>query len=243
MVCGCSSRKKGQKKCGENEERSPEDQTGEFMRSTMLDADSRLRVATAVEQTETLASQSVFEILKCRGHPEAPPPTITDGWGGIDDAMIAVYGQVPEYGGRGRPPTLKRPGKDWLYLQMVKQHDEQGRFTGTKLKAVYGRLNNLIKLLGESTAYIERDNLTSRMFNARQHRKTLAFSKNLENHRASAIWEDGYYNLVKFHKSLRLRVVNIPGRKWHPRTPMMAAGLTDHAWSVLELLTTIPLKC
>lgn len=42
------------------------------MRSTMLDIDSRLRVATAVEQNETLASQSVFEILRRRGHPDAP---------------------------------------------------------------------------------------------------------------------------------------------------------------------------
>jgi hypothetical protein len=114
--------------------------------------------------------------------------------------MVNVYGQVPAYGGRGRgrPPTLKQPGDDWLYLQMVQQHDDRGHFTGTKLKAVYGELNDLTKLLGESTAYIERDNLTSRMFNARQNRKTLVFSKKLENHRASAIWEDGYYNLVKF---------------------------------------------
>jgi len=240
MVCGFSSRRKGQKKSDQEPERSPDDKTGEFMRSTMLDMDSRLRVATAVEQNETLASQRVFEILKRRGHPEAPPPTITDGWGGIDDAMVNVYGRVPDYGGRGRPPTLKQPGDGWLYLQMVKQHDDQGHFAGTKLKAVYGELSELIKLLGASTAYIERDNLTSRMFNARQNRKTLAFSKTLDNHRASAIWEDGYYNLVKFHKGLRLPVEDIPARKWQQRTPMMAAGLTDHAWPVKELLTAIP---
>jgi len=242
MACGSSSRRKGQKKSDQEPERSSEDQTGEFMRSTMLDMDSRLRVATAVEQNETLASQRVFEILKRRGHPEAPPPTITDGWGGIDDAMVSVYGQVPEYGGRGRPPTLKQPGDGWLYLQMVKQHDDRGHFAGTKLKAIYGELTELIKLLGASTAYIERDNLTSRMFNARQNRKTLAFSKKLENHRAAAIWEDGYYNLVKFHKGLRLSVDHLPGRKWQRRTPVMAAGLADHAWSVKELLTAIPLQ-
>ncbi len=241
MVCGYSSKRRV-KKCTEGDERPVEDQTGEFMRSTMLDMDSRVRVATAVEQNETLASQSVFEILKRRGHPDAPPPTITDGWGGIDDAMLDVYGQVPDYGGRGRPPTLKQPGGDWLYLQMVKQHDDRGHFVGTKLKAVYGELHDLTKLLGESTAYIERDNLTSRMFNARQNRKTLAFSKNLENHRASAFWEDAYYNLVKYHKSLRLPIENMPGRKWQQRTPMMAAGLTKRAWTVKELLTTIPLN-
>jgi hypothetical protein len=212
------------------------------MRSTMLDMDSRLRVATAVEQNETLASQRVFETLKSRGHPDAPPPTITDGWGGIDNAMVNVYGQVPEYSGHGRPPSLKQPGDGWLYLQMVKQYDDRGHFAGTKLKAIYGELDELLQLLGKSTAYIERDNLTSRMFNARQARKTLAFSKKLENHRASAILEDAYYNLIKYHKSLRHPIQDVHGRKWQQRTPMMAAGLTEQAWSLKELLTTIPIK-
>ena len=70
----------------------------------MLDMDSRLRVARGIAKNETLASIEVFKILKRRGHPEGPPPTISDGWGGIDDAMIEVYGVVPEYCGRGRPP-------------------------------------------------------------------------------------------------------------------------------------------
>jgi len=211
------------------------------MRSTMLDMDSRMRVATAVEKDETQASRSVFEILQRRGHPNAPPPTLSDGWGGIDEAMLAVYGLTPEYSGRGRPPTRKKPGKDWLYLQMVKQRDERGHFTGTKLRAIFGNQPELLQLLGGSTAYIERSNLTSRMFNGRQTRKTLAFSKELGNHRAAALWEDAYYNLVKYHKSLRLPAGNIPGREWTQRTPMMAAGLADHAWTVYELLTTIPL--
>jgi len=212
------------------------------MRATMLDVDSRLRVVTAVEKNETLSSQSVFEILQRRGHPDAPPPTITDGWGGIDQALVAVYGLVPEYNGHGRPPTNKKPGDGWLYLQMVKQYDERGHFAGTKLKAVYGKKEKLIELLGESTAYIERNNLTSRMFNGRRVRKTLTFSKKLGNHRASAIWEDAYYNFVKYHKSLRLSVDNIPSYKWQQRTPLMAAGLAERAWTVKELLTTIPLK-
>jgi len=39
--------------------------------------------------------------------------------------MIEVYGLVPEYSGRGRPPTHKQAGADWLHLQMVKQRDDQ----------------------------------------------------------------------------------------------------------------------
>jgi len=159
----------------------------------------------------------------------APRPTISDGRGGIDEAMTEVYGLVPEYSGRGRPPTRKKPGADWLYLQMVKQRDEHGHFAGTKLKAIFGSLEELTQLLGEATAYLERGNLTSRLFNGRQTRKTLAFSKDLTCCRSAATWEDGYYNLVKPHKSLRLRVWNVPQRKWQPRTPAMAAKLTDHA--------------
>jgi len=213
------------------------------MRSTLLDMDSRLRVARSIAKDETQASMGVFQMLKQRGHPDGPPPTISDGWGGIDEAMIEVYGKVPEYAGRGRPPTRKKPGDDWQYLQMVKQRDEHGHFLGTKLRLIFGKKAEVMALLGKSTAYIERSNLTSRLFNGRQVRKTLAFSKSIDAYRASATWEDGYYNLVRPHKSLRLRVYGVLPRKWMPRTPAMAAKLTDHIWTVKELLTTIPLRC
>ena len=78
-----------------------------------------------------------------------------------------------------------------------------------------------------------------RLFNGKQTRKTLAFSKNLQCHRA-ATWEDGYYNLVRPHKSLRLPLEDALPQKWQQRTPAMAARLTDHIWTVKELLTTLP---
>lgn len=216
-------------------------ESGQFMRATMLDMDSRLRVARAIEKDETQASIAVFRTLQQRGHPDAPPPTISDGWGGIDEAMVEVYGLVPEYGGRGRPPTRKKPAPDWMYLQMVKQRDERGRFQGTKLRVIFGKKTEVVALLGQSTAYIERSNLTSRLFNGRQVRKTLAFSKEIQAYREAATWEDSYYNLIRPHKSLRLPVRDGLPQKWSPRTPAMAAKLTDHIWTVKELLTTLPL--
>ena len=108
---------------------------------------------------------------------------------------------------------------------------------------IFGTKAEVLELLGKSTAYIERSNLTSRLFNGRQVRKTLAFPKDIHGYRAAATWEDSYYNLVKPHKSLSQRVDDVPVRKWMPRTPAMAALLTDHVWNVKELLTTIPLKC
>jgi hypothetical protein len=217
------------------------EKSGQFWRSTLLDMDSRLRVARGIAKDETQASLEVFRTLKRRGYPEDPPPTISDGWGGIDQAMVEVYGMVPEYGGLGRPPTRKKPGADWMYLQMVKQRNEHGRFEGTKLRVIFGTKAAVVKLLGKSTAYIERSNLTSRLFNGRQVRKTLAFSKDIQAYRASAAWEDSYYNLIRPHKSLRLPVQNGLPQKWSPQTPAMAAKLTDHIWTVKELLMTLPL--
>ena len=204
----------------------------------MIDMDSRLRVARGIAKTETEASQEVFDTLKRRGHPDAPPPTVSDGWGGIDDAMVEVYGVVPEYQGRGRPPTRKRPQPGWQYLQVVKQR-QNGRVVGTKLRVVFGDKQDVLELLGKSTAYIERTHLTMRLFNGRLARKTLAFSKLLKMYRASATWEDLVYNLARPLKTLRLPVVNDPHRRWQPRSPAMAAGLSDRIWTVKELLTTV----
>jgi hypothetical protein len=212
---------------------------GQFWRATMLDIDTRLRVALGIGKTETAASIEVFQTLKRRGHPDAPPPTVSDGWGGIDEAMVEVYGKVPEYSGRGRPPTRKRPVPGWQYLQVVKRR-KKGRVVGTRLRVVYGDPEEVLKLLGQSIAYAERTHLTMRHFNSRLVRKTLAFSKGLEMHRAAMTWEDAYYNLARPLKTLRLEVFDDPLRSWLPRTPAMVAGLTDHVWAVKELLTTLP---
>ncbi len=56
-----------------------------------------------------------------------------------------------------------------------------------------------------------------------------------------ASWEDSYYNLIRPHKSLRLPVQDGWPQKWSSRTPTMAAKLTDHIWTVKELLMTLPL--
>jgi hypothetical protein len=213
-------------------------ESGQFWRSTMLDMDTRLRVARGIAKTETQASIKVFQTLKARGHPAAPPPTISDGWGGIDDAMIEVYGQVPEYKGCGRPPTRKRAQPGWQYVQMVKQR-ENGRVIGIKLRVVFGDPIETLALLGQSTAYIERTHLTMRLFNGRLTRKTLAFSKQLDVYRASVAWEDLVYNFARPVKTLRVQVFGDPKRKWKQRSPAMAANLTDHIWTVKELLKTV----
>jgi hypothetical protein len=207
----------------------------------MMDIDSRLRTARGIAKTETQASLEVFQTLQKRGHPDEPPPFMSDGWGGIDEALIEAYGKVPAYAGKGRPPTVKQPQAGWQYLQFIKHRDEHGRLLDTELKVVYGDPETVLSLFGKSTAYIERTHLTMRLFNGRLVRHTLAFSKDVQMYRYSAAWEDLVYNFARPLKTLRVETHAIPGQHWIIRSPGMAAKLTDHIWSVKELLTTVSL--
>jgi hypothetical protein len=86
----------------------------------------------------------------------------------------------------------------------------------------------VLESLGTSTAFIERTNLTSRLFNGRQVRKTLAFSKNVGDYRASAIWEDSYYSLFAHTRVCAYRLLVVFHRNGSLGHLQMAAGLTDH---------------
>ncbi|MEA2045247.1 MAG: hypothetical protein U9N48_01795 [Euryarchaeota archaeon] len=56
---------------------------------------------------------------------------------------------------------------------------------------------------------------------------------------ASCAWEDLVYNLARPVKTLRIEV-NDGQRRWQPRSPAMAASLTDHIWTIEELLMAVP---
>jgi IS1 family transposase len=73
------------------------------------------------------------------------------------------------------------------------------------------------------TSIVERSNLSLRMGLRRFTRLTNAFSKKWENHWAAVILWYTWYNFGRVHKSLRC-------------TPAMEAGISDHVWSVRELL-------
>jgi len=203
-----------------------------------MEVATRLRVGRGQGKTETEASVELLHQLKRRGHPDAPPPLVSDGWGGHREALIAVYGEVPAYRGRGRPPSRKQPRDDWQYLQMVKQR-ENGRVIGVQPQVIFGDPEQVGADLAHHTAYVERTHLTSRHMNGRLVRQTLGFSKRLLMLRAASVWEDVVYNFARHVKTLRLEV-NDGTRRWLQRSPAMAAGITDRIWSIDELLTWIP---
>lgn len=74
-----------------------------------------------------------------------------------------------------------------------------------------------------STSYVERQNLTMRMSMRRFTRLTSAFSKKVENLACAVALHFMYYNFCRIHQSLRI-------------TPAMAAGVSDHLWSLEELV-------
>jgi IS1 family transposase len=76
------------------------------------------------------------------------------------------------------------------------------------------------------TSHIERSNLTVRMMLRRFTRLTNAHSKSWRHHEAALGLLFSYYNFCRRHMTLKC-------------TPAMAAGLTDHAWSVKELIRRV----
>ncbi len=78
-----------------------------------------------------------------------------------------------------------------------------------------------------STSYVERQNLTMRMHMRRFTRLTNGFSKKLDNHAYAIALHFMYVNFVRIHSTIRV-------------TPAMEAGLSDHVWSIEELISLMP---
>jgi len=73
------------------------------------------------------------------------------------------------------------------------------------------------------TSHVERQNLNMRLFNRRMTRLTLGYSKKLRNLHYAVAMQVAFHNFCRVHSA-------------HKQTPAMAAGLTDHQWTIEELL-------
>lgn len=158
-------------------------------------------------------------------------------------ALLQVYGKLvrpPRRPGPGRPPNPRLvPPPDLHYVQVVKEY-KQSRVAKVSRKVVFGDPEEVRRILSSSsvsrginTAYVERNNGTVRHMDARCGRKTYRFSKCMKNHRRQLDLSFAYYHLCRHHRSLSKR----HGR---PTTPFMASGLTDHVWTMGELLRCRP---
>ena len=209
------------------------DEGGEYWYCTLIENQTRLRLGRGVGRTESDAAQRIWRYWRWTlAGADQPPPLVSDGWGGHKDALLEVFGKHTAH--------RRLAGKNWHYLQVVKIHNDYQRVIGLKPRLVWGKSLQANHPLAPNVAYVERTHLTSRLMSTRLQRKSLRFSKRLQPLISSAFWCDMVYNLVHSHKSLRQPSTTL-GHRWTPRSPAMAAGLTDHLWSVYELLSLVPL--
>jgi hypothetical protein len=156
----------------------------------------------------------------------------------------AVYGEevVPERTGRpGRPrqPYVEVP--EGLTYATVHKERAGGRVVSVASRAVYGTEEAVAAAVaslgvGEqvSTSHVERFHGTDRTRNGRKVRRAYTFSKDWAVHEAVSAFGRLSYNFCWPVRTLRVEVAE--GR-YEPRTPAMAAGLTDHVWSLWEWIT------
>jgi IS1 family transposase len=142
---------------------------------------------------------------------------------------------------RGRKPARrKRPPKGLTYATVHKTR-EKNRVVGVQRRVIYGTLAAVVAALAGSavseavnTVFVERHNGTDRNRNARKVRKTYCFSKDWQVHAAVS-----YFTLYSYNFCWPVRTLRQGSRKkgYRQRTPAMAAGLTDHIWTLREWLS------
>jgi IS1 family transposase len=159
------------------------------------------------------------------------------------EAIRDAYGTrviPPRTGRRGRPRrpyTAVAPGV--TYATVHKQR-ENNRVVRVSTRVVFGTSDAVARALASSsvsrsvnTCFVERHNGTDRNRCSRKARKTYGFSKDWAVHRAATVFGYFSYNFCWAVRTLRVKG---EGGRWWPRTPAMAAGLTDRVWSLSEWL-------
>ena len=125
-----------------------------------------------------------------------------------------VYGkiEIPQYKGIGRKPLPKRiPFEDLKYVKVLKKK-VKNYVVETIHRIVLGDPDEIFEMLGANsddyigTSYAERINLTIRTSLARFIRKGMNFSKIMKMHQKAFDLFQAWYNLIKPHKSLRLKM-------------------------------------
>ena len=232
-------------------------QAGPDGESTTLSADGRqwVWISFAPEYRLILAalvgsrtSESALQLIQMTAAVVLGVPCFfSDGFSCYLAALIEVshtLKTLPRTGKPGRPKQpLKEPHPELVYGQVIKK-TQKGRLQELVYRVRCGakRLEDLG--LSISPSLLERLNLTLRHALAPLVRKSASFCKDRTQMRRRVVLLQAFDNFARPHMSVRLSlpdqdqpVLGLIQPKWLPRTPGMAAGLTDHVWTFRELLT------
>ncbi|MCP4417338.1 MAG: hypothetical protein GY805_12005 [Chloroflexi bacterium] len=168
------------------------------------------------------------KVRAAAGSVAQPVLVAVDGLPAYPNAIRKAFSDKFYSGKPGRPPLL--PWPDLHIVQVVKQRRGYA-LSKISRRLAHGCLNRAYDLIAMSqagfgkinTAYIERLNATFRARMPALVRRTRSLARTTQRIETDLFWTGSVYNFCTIHSSLEA-------------TPAMAAGLTDHIWSVEELL-------
>jgi len=218
-----------------------------------VEAVSKLWLATVMGDRSQASAQRLIHAIRLLLAPGCLPLFTSDQWSAYAAALLTHFGQwvaIPRRNSRGRPPKPRwQAVSGLLYAQVVKER-VKGHVVSVMQRPIFGSLEAIeatLRLSGVgriiNTAFIERLNLTIRQHVAALARKVGDLAKTGAGLEDQLSLARAYYNFCLLHASLRLPLPeplptkgNGSPQKWQPRTPAMAAGVTDHIWCMKELL-------
>ena len=201
-------------------------------------------------RTLAMAQRFVHHVVQVLA-PDCAPLFLTDGFREYVTALLTHYGQwvqPPRRQDKGPSPKPRwMPLPQLLYAQVGKTIRRR-RLVRVSHRVVFGALEAVEQVLAAcgwqiQTAFVERLNLDMRQRVAAVGRRVTTLCKGEDGMRQQLVLFHAYHNFCLPHASLRVPLVApVPthgtgsAKRWQPRTPAMAAGLTDHVWTLREVL-------
>jgi IS1 family transposase len=216
-----------------------------------MDPESKLLLAIDVgDRTLAMAQRFVHHVAQVLA-PDCAPLFLTDGFREYMTALLTHYGywvQPSRRQAQGPAPKPRwMPLPALLYAQVVKTVRRR-RLVDVKHRVVFGTLAAVEQVLSAcgwqiNTAFVERLNLDIRQRVAAVGRRVTTLCKGEDGLRQQLVLFQAYQNFCLPHASLRVPLAEpVPtngtgsAKMWRPWTPAMAAGLTDHVWTLREVL-------
>src|SRR5215468_10961936 len=218
---------------------------------TVMDPTSQLLVVVDVgTRTLAMAQRVVHQVVE-RLAPGCVPLCLTDGLTDYATALLTHFGQWKQPARRREKGPLPKPRwvpvPELLYAQVVKAYRRR-RIVGVNYRVVFGTMKRVQQVRAAcgrkiNTAFVERLNLDIRQRVAAVGRRVNTLCQGEDGIRQQLTVYHAYYNFCLPHSSLR-QPLGVPeptkgsgsAKLWRPCTPAMAAGLTDHVWSLKEVL-------
>ncbi len=187
---------------------------GDVWTWTAIDADSKLIVAYALGPR--VADTAYDFMADVASRLTSRVQLTTDGFKAYLNAVDYAFGVDIDYA------MLDKHYGTYIASPSAAHRYTPAKITSAQRAIVTGSPNKRYV----STSYVERQNLTMRMYMRRFARLTNAFSKKIEMHAHNVALHFMYYNFCKIHQTLRI-------------TPAMEAGIAAHAWSLDDLVALV----